>query len=45
MEKRGGMVKIGSYAYCLDTTGVFFVKIFSAIGSKYKREVRLGDVV
>lgn len=39
------MVKIGAYAYCLDNTGVYFVKIFQAIGSKFKREVTLGDVV
>ena len=39
------MVKIGAYAYCIDNTGVYFVKIFQAIGSKYKREVTLGDVV
>jgi ribosomal protein L14 len=39
------MVKIGAYAYCIDNTGVYFVKIFQAIGSKFKREVTLGDVV
>jgi ribosomal protein L14 len=39
------MVKIGAYAYCLDNTGVYFVKIFQAIGSKFKREVTLGGAV
>lgn len=39
------MTKVGSYAYCLDNTGVYFVKIFHAIGSRFKKEVTLGDVV
>jgi ribosomal protein L14 len=39
------MVKIGSYAYCIDTTGVHLVKIFQALRASYKKTVTLGDVV
>jgi ribosomal protein L14 len=39
------MVRIGSYAYCIDTTGVHLVKIFQVFGASYKRHANLGDVV
>jgi ribosomal protein L14 len=39
------MLKVGSYAYCIDNTGVIFVKIFQALGNSYKKQVELGDVV
>jgi len=39
------MVKIGSYAYRIDTTGVHLVKIFQVFGASYKRRAILGDVV
>ncbi len=39
------MIKIGSYAYCIDMTGVHFVKIFQVFGASYKRSASIGDVV
>ena len=39
------MVKIGSYAYCIDNTGVILVKIFRGIGSSYKKEASIGEIV
>jgi len=39
------MINIHSYAYCVDMTGVHLVKIFKVIGSCYKRQAKLGDIV
>jgi large subunit ribosomal protein L14 len=38
-------MKRGSYAYCIDNSGVYFVKIFQALGASYKKQVILGDAV
>jgi len=40
-----GMVKTGSYAYCVDTTGVIIERVFKAFGASYKKNVTLGDAV
>jgi ribosomal protein L14 len=39
------MLKIGSYAYCIDITGVHLVKIFKVLGGGYKKKITLGTMV
>ena len=39
------MIRVGTYAYCIDMTGVYFVKIFKALGASHKDKITLGDVV
>jgi len=39
------MVKTGSYAHCVDTTGVTLERVFEAFGASYKKNVTLGDAV
>jgi ribosomal protein L14 len=39
------MLKVGSYAYCIDITGVHLVKIFKVLGAGYKKKINLGNMV
>jgi ribosomal protein L14 len=39
------MLKIGSYAYCIDITGVHLVKIFKVLGAGSKNNIMLGTMV
>ncbi|MGZ5471991.1 MAG: uL14 family ribosomal protein [Nitrososphaeraceae archaeon] len=39
------MLKIGTYAYCIDITGVHLVKIFKVLGAGSKNNITLGTMV
>jgi len=39
------MIKMNSYVYCVDNTGVAYVKVFQILGNKYKRVASYGDMV
>jgi ribosomal protein L14 len=39
------MLKIGSYAYCIDITGVHLVKIFKVLGAGSTNNIILGTMV
>jgi len=39
------MLKVGSYAYCIDITGVYLVKIFKALGAGSRNNIILGTMV
>jgi len=39
------MIKMNSYVYCVDNTGVAYAKVFQILGNKYKRVASYGDMV
>lgn len=38
-------MKVGSYAYCIDITGVHLVKIFKVLGAGSRNNITLGTMV
>jgi len=39
------MIKMGTYIYCVDNTGVVIVKVFQVIGNRFTRVATLGTKV
>jgi ribosomal protein L14 len=39
------MLKVGSYAFCIDVSGVYFVKIFKVFGGSRKKQITIGKMV